>query len=260
MFDRASKKLGMEQAVFQKGAFGDSENGQADMDKVNPEEVEKLLKFGAYAFLNNEDDEDDTTGNQSGLKIEDILKGKKEKKPKEKKGYTLQKTTFNAETTKESGKNSTSKPKEKLNINDPNFWEKVLPFDGYNPKQLMRKFRAKKNEIVKTKESQSKFLKDIAHCVKELCDAKAQNPTIQIDEDIYDLLKRVTKMKAFEHKYRDKAALQLDKLLHFNEYQNLDDGLISGRGNLGRQAKKKEVDYQEKTTISGRRKNKKDKK
>ena len=230
MFDRASKKLGMEQALFQKGAFGDTENGQQDMDKVNPEEVEKLLKFGAYAFLNNEDADDDDNANQSSLKIEDILKGKKEKKDKGKnKGYTLQKTTFNAEPTKEkeSGKNSTSKPKEKLNIDDPNFWEKVLPFEGYNPKQLMRKFRAKKNEIVKTKESQSKFLKDIAHCVKELLDAKTNNPTLTIDEDIFDLLKRVSKMKSFEHKYRDKAALQLDKLLHFNEYQNLEEGLIN---------------------------------
>ena len=33
-----------------------------------------------------------------------------------------------------------------------------------------------------------------------------------------------------------------------------------GRGNRDRQAKKKEVDYQEKTTISGRRKTKKDRK
>ena len=90
MFDRASKKLGMEQALFQKGAFGDTENGQQDMDKVNPEEVEKLLKFGAYAFLNNEDADDDDGANQSSLKIEDILKGKKEKKDKGKsKGYTL---------------------------------------------------------------------------------------------------------------------------------------------------------------------------
>ena len=187
------------------------------MDKVNPEEVEKLLKYGAYAFL--EDEEDPELANQSSMKIEDILKGKKEKKGKEK-AYTLQKSTFNVDDPekKNSGKNSATKVKEKLNVNDPNFWEKVLPFDGYNPKQLMRKFRAKKNEIVKTKEAQSKFLKDIAHCVKELLEAKANNPTLTIDEDIFDLLKRISKMKSFEHKYRDKAALQLDKLLHFNEY------------------------------------------
>ena len=52
MFERASKKLGMEQALFQKGAFHDqtSEEGQ-DVTKINPEEIEKLLRFGAYAFL-----------------------------------------------------------------------------------------------------------------------------------------------------------------------------------------------------------------
>ena len=51
MFDRASKKLGMEKALFQKGAFG-CNDGQADsITKVDPLEVEKLLKYGAYAFL-----------------------------------------------------------------------------------------------------------------------------------------------------------------------------------------------------------------
>lgn len=56
------------------------------MDKVNPEEVEKLLKFGAYAFL--DDEQDDELANQSSLKIEDILKGNKNKKGN-KKSYTL---------------------------------------------------------------------------------------------------------------------------------------------------------------------------
>lgn len=57
MFDRASKKLGMEQALFQKGAFGITE--QSDVNKVDPAEVEKLLKFGVYAFL--EDDQQETS-------------------------------------------------------------------------------------------------------------------------------------------------------------------------------------------------------
>ena len=63
MFDRASKKLGMEQALFQKGAFHDqaTEEGQ-DMNKINPEEIEKLLKYGAYAFLGEEEDQDEEDG------------------------------------------------------------------------------------------------------------------------------------------------------------------------------------------------------
>lgn len=55
MFDRASKKLGMEQALFQKGAFGVSDK-ENDLNKVDPAEVEKLLKYGVYAFLDNDDE------------------------------------------------------------------------------------------------------------------------------------------------------------------------------------------------------------
>ena len=56
---------------------------------------------------------------------------------------------------KDSGRASAKKGevKPKLDINDPNFWEKVLPFDGYNAKQLNRKLRVKKSEIVKNKEN-----------------------------------------------------------------------------------------------------------
>jgi len=78
MFDRASKKLGMEQALFQKGAFGDNDQNN-DVTKINPEEVEKLLKYGAYAFM--EDEENDEERNATNIKIEDILKGRDKKKP-----------------------------------------------------------------------------------------------------------------------------------------------------------------------------------
>lgn len=148
MFDRASKKLGMEQALFQKGAFHDQINDDnADMNKINPEEVERLLKYGAYAFLEeelqNSQDAEQTAANS--MKIDDILKNKKERGPKKGKSYTLQKSTFTvADMTgkKDSGKSSATKSasktdeagKQKLNINDPNFWEKVLPFGGFNAK------------------------------------------------------------------------------------------------------------------------------
>jgi len=58
MFDRASKKLGMEQALFQKGAFGDSDQNNNDVTKINPEEVEKLLKYGVYAFMDEEENDE----------------------------------------------------------------------------------------------------------------------------------------------------------------------------------------------------------
>ena len=86
MFDRASKKLGMEQALFQKGAFGDSDQNNNDVTKINPEEVEKLLKYGVYAFMDEEENDDQKNANN--IKIEDILKGRDKKKPN-KQAYTF---------------------------------------------------------------------------------------------------------------------------------------------------------------------------
>ena len=49
MFDKASKKLGLEQAIL--GTFDN------DDDKPTTKEMEKLLKRGAYALLEDEHDE-----------------------------------------------------------------------------------------------------------------------------------------------------------------------------------------------------------
>lgn len=143
MFDRASKKLGMEQALFQKGAFGNSENtAAAELNKISPQEVENLLKFGAYAFLGDEmDEEEEGNDKKKSVMIDDILKNKKEVKKKEKGKksgeHSIQRTAFKIEkegASKEgSGKNTTKKG-EKLKRSDPNFWEKIMPFEGYNPK------------------------------------------------------------------------------------------------------------------------------
>ncbi len=74
--------------------------------------------------------------------MEDILKNKGSSKGK------LQKTSFNINEGSKEGRSSAKKGSgQKLDINDKNFWEKVLPFDGFNPKQLLRKFKSKKGEI-----------------------------------------------------------------------------------------------------------------
>ena len=80
-------------------------------------------------------------------------------------------------------------------MNDPGFWEKILPMDGFNAKQLNRKFRSKRNEILGSKEGQSKFLKECSKCVDKLLEAKSNNPSLEIDEELYDLLKRIQKTK-----------------------------------------------------------------
>lgn len=132
-----------------------------------------------------------------------------------------------------------------------------MPFGGFNPKQLNRKFRTKKTEILKTKESQSKFLKEVVRCVDQILEAKSVQPSLEIDEEIYDLLKRINKTKQFEHKYKTKATVLLDKILHFNDYRIMEGADNEGQ-RLQRKVKNKPKDYKEKTSIYGRRRKKAD--
>jgi hypothetical protein len=112
------------------------------------------LKYGVYAFLDNDDENSESNANNNDIKLEDILKNKGTQKGK------IQKTSFNVN--EKDGRGSAKKNNgPKLDVNDKNFWEKVLPFDGFNPKQLLRKFKAKKGDITNSHETQKKFLTDI---------------------------------------------------------------------------------------------------
>lgn len=84
-----------------------------------------MLRYGAYAFL----DEEGECTTQQNCKIDDILKRTSKNDKKVRSAYTLQKSSFNVH---ESGKSSAKK--HLPDANDPNFWEKVLPFEGFNPK------------------------------------------------------------------------------------------------------------------------------
>ncbi len=115
MFDRASRKLGLEQAVL--GTFGQDN----EEDKPSQKEMEQLLKKGAYALL---DDENDEIGNQfCADDIENILakrtrtrvvEGTKTASWLNKQGLVVSKSKF----TSESGTAD-------LDVDDPDFWLKV---------------------------------------------------------------------------------------------------------------------------------------
>mmetsp|Transcript_5980 Transcript_5980/g.11311 ORF Transcript_5980/g.11311 Transcript_5980/m.11311 type:complete len:2522 (+) Transcript_5980:139-7704(+) len=115
MFDRASKKLGLEQAVL--GTFDNDDDG-----KPTAKEMEQLLKKGAYALL--EDDNDEITKSFCADDIESILakrtrtrvvEGTKTASWLNKKGMVT-KSKFTSES------NAAA-----LDMDDPNFWEKVMP-------------------------------------------------------------------------------------------------------------------------------------
>jgi hypothetical protein len=57
MFEKSSKKLGLDQAVLSK--INKTENGEGKIGPAGLEknEIESLLKYGAYDLLNKEDDD-----------------------------------------------------------------------------------------------------------------------------------------------------------------------------------------------------------
>jgi hypothetical protein len=114
MFDRASKKLGLEQAVL--GSFDKGDDG-----KPTAKEVEQLLKRGAYALL----DEDDTAQEEFvAADIESILKKRTRTRVVE---GTKTASWLNKQGMVTKSKFTADSKSASLDMEDPNFWEKVMP-------------------------------------------------------------------------------------------------------------------------------------
>jgi chromodomain-helicase-DNA-binding protein 7 len=168
MFDRASKKLGMDQALFSKGAFhseGQAEEdipslsikGLKNLEDTNSKNIESLLKYGAYAFM---DEGEEGKENQADLNIEDILaKGKKTDYNKA--GYSLNKSKFDA-----------AKHESMPSFNDEHFWDKVLPMENISITSLEKRFKKEKKEIAKNEQLQYEFIKDLTIAVEDFFKAR----------------------------------------------------------------------------------------
>lgn len=136
MFERASKKLGLEQAVL--GTF----EKELEDDKPSQKEMEQLLKRGAYALL--EDDNDEITRQFCADDIESILakrtrtrvvEGTKTASWLNKQGMVVSKSRFSSEV-----------GGEELDMDDPMFWQKVMP-DFVTPSIVMKKLTDLLDEV-----------------------------------------------------------------------------------------------------------------
>jgi hypothetical protein len=133
MFERAGRKLGLEQAILSTHDFNsnnepNSNNDDKEKDgKVDAAEMELLLRRGAYAMMDDdevtsfcEDDIDSILSSRSRKIVEE----KREKteswlsKRKEIGRHKVSKSTFTA---------SSSSQHANVDVDDPEFWKKVLP-------------------------------------------------------------------------------------------------------------------------------------
>ena len=113
MFDRASKKLGLEQAVL--GTFDKGDDG-----KPTAKEMEQLLKKGAYALLEDDDDAQNFVTDD----IESILKKRTRTRVVE---GTKTASWLNKQGMVTKSKFTADSKSASLDMDDPNFWEKVMP-------------------------------------------------------------------------------------------------------------------------------------
>ena len=109
--------------------------------KQDSKEIENLLKYGAYAFMDGGDDEA-AAASLKNKDIDEILATGKKKEFTYNKGvYTLQKSTFDA----------ARYEKGLPDVNDPDFWNKALPFQTLiSIGMLEKKFKKEKKEIAKS--------------------------------------------------------------------------------------------------------------
>lgn len=135
MFERASRKLGLEQAIL--GTF---EKDDED-DKPTQQEMEQLLKKGAYALLDDDNDEiirefcaDDIESILAKRTRTRVVEGTKTASWLNKQGLVVSKSKFTSETG------------ESLDLTDPDFWKKVMP-NFFTPSILLHKLNGLQDEI-----------------------------------------------------------------------------------------------------------------
>ena len=175
MFDRASRKLGLEQAVL--GTF---EKDQDD-DRPSQEEMEHLLKKGAYALLG--DDNDEVTQNFVSDDIDSILakrtrtrvvEGAKTASWLNKQGMVVSRSKFGADTGGDT-----------LDMDDPQFWQKVMP-DFVTPSLLLQKLKALEDEIEGRKRGPGRGRwrqKRAEEAAKKAAAEAAATPDVSTNED-----------------------------------------------------------------------------
>lgn len=182
--------------------------------KQDSKEIENLLKYGAYAFIDNEGEDNDHLNFNKD--IDEILATGKKKEFSYTKGlYTLQKSTFNA-----------SKYEKLPDVNDPDFWNKVMPFESIiSISVLEKKFKKEKKEMAKNEKLQKEFFKDLEIVFNDFIDAKfdvktssATKKQLEADEEkLREILKKMIKLNGVKLLYVEKCKEWLRDMLRTNK-------------------------------------------
>ena len=191
MFERASKKLGLDQAVFSKDTKA---------------EIENLLKYGAYSIL-----EEDSSKSQQFFEsnIDEILQTSSRVV-----NYNLIKGCYSfSKSSFVSHGSDTS-----ISIDDPNFWNKVLPPQTSLSSRLLTKINDRGFDPLTQGEE---FFEELELAVNEVIAGKTMPESNYEDEDVLTtLLFQVTQTKHFPRVKRQLASKWMNELTRPSRSRN----------------------------------------
>jgi hypothetical protein len=158
MFEQASKKLGLDQAVLH-DMGSPTVSAAQPKSLLDKKDIDALLKYGAYDLFKEDDiqkemkfkeeDIDQILGRSSKVVWTDT-----EAREKQAGASSFSKATFQS-----------SHSDSAIDVNDPNFWELVLP-EAKTAENLMKKLD--QGDIISTKEKRQTFMKDLNDLVLEV--------------------------------------------------------------------------------------------
>ena len=166
MFERASRKLGLEQAILGSGAFDGGDQGTpggdvppADPSKMSAEDMEALLRKGAYHLLDADTKAADDFVTDD---IDSILEKRSrvlvvEGGASQGKALRARKARFAAAS-------------DGVDLHDPDFWRKLMP-DMISPEMLLDRLETLGKEEEEGLEERSEaFMGDLVKMTASLCD------------------------------------------------------------------------------------------
>lgn len=237
MLERATKKLGLDQAIFLGGAFQstglegkklDGSGGKiglldANDKKMSKQEIEILLKKGILGLIEEgaqetrkfmEEDIEDILKKNSRIAKYSLINGT----------YSFSKSSFCSNQTDMS-----------IKLDDPNFWEIVLKNTETQAKKLLTQMEKTPQDFYSA-ESQKDFMLRISDIVNQLIDSKLNVTGYNADEEtnIQEILNRILSIKTFPKYYKELATQWLYEIARpTRRFKKLTSGdlEIGGRGN-----------------------------
>ncbi|KAL4510059.1 hypothetical protein ABPG72_010252 [Tetrahymena utriculariae] len=197
MFERATKKLGLDQAIFMGGEFKSVQGNKDESKKLGKNDVESLLKKGILGLV-NEEEENKKSNEFQEEDIDQILKNNTR---------IAKYSVINGSYSFSKGSFISNKADTDLKIDDPNFWNKVLKDQESKTLLALKEYDERYKILSVDVEEQKKYFFKVCEFVNDLISSKLSLIGYNADDEknITDILNKISDSKDFHTKYKDLA-------------------------------------------------------